>query len=117
MSPWHLVLLPVALVMVLPLLWMIVTSPETLDETRHYPPTLIPDSLGLNNYTQVLRDAVRPVVPEHADRHRLRGGGTCFLQPGRLRVRADQVLRHEVALVLILATLMVPFQVIVIPSS
>ena len=39
-SPWHLVLVPVALLMLLPLLWMVVTSLSTLAETRRFPPGL-----------------------------------------------------------------------------
>jgi ABC-type glycerol-3-phosphate transport system permease component len=36
-SPWHLVLIPIGVVMVIPLVWMLVTSLQTLEETRHYP--------------------------------------------------------------------------------
>ena len=39
-SPWHLVLLPLALVMLVPLIWMLVTSLSTLEETRRFPPGL-----------------------------------------------------------------------------
>ena len=35
-SWWHLVLLPLAFVMIVPLIWMLVTSLQTLDQTRHY---------------------------------------------------------------------------------
>ncbi|HEY7477508.1 MAG TPA: carbohydrate ABC transporter permease, partial [Actinomycetota bacterium] len=41
-SGWHLVLLPMALVMIVPLVWMFVTSIETLNETRRFPPVLVP---------------------------------------------------------------------------
>ncbi len=41
-SPWHLVLIPLTIVMLIPLVWMLVTSVETLAETQHYPPVLIP---------------------------------------------------------------------------
>ena len=43
-SPRHLALLPLSLLMVLPLVWMFITSIETLPETRHFPPH-IRDSL------------------------------------------------------------------------
>ena len=33
-SPWHLVLLPLAAIMLVPLIWMLVTSLSTLAETR-----------------------------------------------------------------------------------
>ena len=44
-SPWHLVLFPLAVVMLIPLLWMLVTSFETFSETQHFPPILIPHGL------------------------------------------------------------------------
>src|SRR5207248_4820442 len=56
-SPWHLVLLPAAFLMLVPLLWMLVTSVETLNETRHFPPILVPRSIRVGNYAQVLREA------------------------------------------------------------
>ena len=56
-SSWHLVLIPIAVVMVIPLVWMLVTSLQTLDETRHYPPTIVPTSLEFRNYTDVLQQA------------------------------------------------------------
>ena len=56
-SGWHLVLLPIALMMIIPLVWMTVTSLQTLNETRHYPPTLVPSSLEFKNYTAVLHDS------------------------------------------------------------
>ena len=56
-SPWHLVLIPVAVVMLVPLVWMLVTSLETLNETRHFPPVLLPHTLVPGNYTQVLQQA------------------------------------------------------------
>src|ERR1700733_11288045 len=48
-SGWHLVLIPVALVMASPLLWMLVTSLSTLAETRRFPPGL-PSSLHWHNF-------------------------------------------------------------------
>ena len=41
-SPWHLLLFPMALVMLVPLVWMLMTSLETLNQTRHFPPILWP---------------------------------------------------------------------------
>ena len=56
-SPWHLVLLPAALLMVLPLVWMVVTSLETTKETQHYPPVLVPQHVQAGNYSWVLQQA------------------------------------------------------------
>ncbi len=118
LSPWHLVLLPIALVMVLPLVWMIVTSLQTLNETRHYPPTLVPSSLEWNNYREVLQEApfarwflntliVTVVVVI---------GNLLFCSLAGYAFARIKFFGREVAFVLILATLMVPFQVIIIPE-
>src|SRR3954454_21769699 len=48
-SGWHLVLLPVAVVVALPLLWMVVTSLSSVAETRRFPPGL-PASLHWHNF-------------------------------------------------------------------
>ena len=41
-SPWHLVLIPIAIAMLVPMVWMLATSLETLNETRHFPPIIAP---------------------------------------------------------------------------
>ena len=56
-SPWHLVLIPIAVLMLIPMAWMLVTSLETLNETRHFPPVLLPHTLAPGNYAEVLRQA------------------------------------------------------------
>ena len=102
-SPWHLVLIPLAIVMLIPMIWMVITSFETLNETRHFPPILIPSSIQWQNYTEVLQQrAVRAVVPEHARGH---GGGRrrepAVLQPGgpgfRPRIRPRYAPEHPLA--------------------
>ena len=40
-SPWHLVLFPLAMIMLLPLVWMIVTSLQTQAESLRFPPVLV----------------------------------------------------------------------------
>jgi multiple sugar transport system permease protein len=117
-SPWHLVLLPIALVMIVPLVWMVVTSLQTLDETRHYPPALAPTSLQFRNYTQVLQVApftrwfmntlVVTVVCVIANLLFCSLAGYAF---ARIRFFG-----REVVFLLILATLMIPFQVVIIPT-
>ena len=52
-SPWHLVLVPLALVMLVPLIWMLITSLSSLEETRRFPPGL-PSSLHWESYAQAL---------------------------------------------------------------
>ena len=62
-SSWHLVLIPIAVVMVIPLVWMVITSLQTLDQTRHYPPSLVPTSMQVRNYTDVLQQAPVTCLP------------------------------------------------------
>ena len=56
-SPWHLLLMPVALVFVLPLVQMVLTSFMSDAEINRFPPRLIPTSLHLAGYVGVLTDA------------------------------------------------------------
>jgi multiple sugar transport system permease protein len=117
-SRWHLVLLPIALVMIVPLVWMVVTSLQTLDETRHYPPALAPTSLQFRNYTQVLQAApftrwfmntlIVTVVCVIANLLFCSLAGYAFAR--------IKFFGREVVFLLILATLMIPFQVVIIPT-
>ncbi len=118
LSPWHLVLLPIALVMVLPLIWMLVTSLQTLNETRHYPPTLIPNSLEWNNYREVLQEApfARWFLNTLIVTVIVVIGNLFFCSLAGYAFARIKFFGREVAFVLILATLMVPFQVIIIPE-
>ena len=55
-SAWHIVLIPTALLMATPLVWMLITSLSTLEETRRFPPQL-PSSLHWDNYVQAWTDS------------------------------------------------------------
>jgi len=116
-SPWHLVLIPIAVVMAVPLVWMLITSLSTLEETRRFPPGL-PSSLQWSNYATAWNDS--PMA------HWLLNSAlvsiTCVVSNlvlcslagyafARVRFPGSQVL-----FIAILATLMVPFQVVMIPT-
>jgi multiple sugar transport system permease protein len=117
-SPWHLVLIPIALVMVVPLAWMVVTSLQTLDETRHFPPTLVPSSAEWSNYGEVLRQApfgrwfVNTLIVTVASVV----GNLLFCSLAGYAFARIKFFGRDVVFVLVLATLMIPFQVIIIPS-
>jgi multiple sugar transport system permease protein len=117
-SPWHLVLIPIAAVMVIPLVWMLVTSLQTLEETRHYPPTLMPTSLELHNYTDVLQQA--PFARWFANTLVVTVvvvlGNLLFCSLAGYAFARIRFVGRELVFVLILATLMVPFQVVIIPT-
>jgi multiple sugar transport system permease protein len=56
-SPWHLLLMPVALVFVLPLVQMVLTSFMSDADINRFPPRLIPTSLHLAGYVGVFTEA------------------------------------------------------------
>jgi multiple sugar transport system permease protein len=117
-SPWHLVLIPATIVLIFPFLWLLVTSVETPGEALHFPPILIPHHLDFSNYPNALRAApfgqffvnsaevavlvvlFNLVLCSMAGyafaRYRFLGGGLLFA--------------------VLMATLMVPFQVTMIPQ-
>ena len=49
-SPWHLVLIPMTFLLIVPLLWMLITSLETEGEANRFPPVLLPAHPRLQNY-------------------------------------------------------------------
>jgi multiple sugar transport system permease protein len=117
-SPWHLVLLPIAIVMLIPLAWMLVTSVETLNETRHFPPILVPSGIQGHNYTDVLQQApfarwfMNTVVVTTASVL----GNLLFCSLAGYAFARIRFFGREIVFLLILATLMIPFQVVMIPT-
>jgi multiple sugar transport system permease protein len=116
-SGWHLVLIPVAALMASPLVWMVITSLSTLAETRHFPPEL-PSSLHWHNYAVAWSDSpfgrwminstIVSVTCVVSNLVLCSLAGYAF---ARLRFRGSRL-----AFIGILATLMVPFQVVMIPT-
>jgi multiple sugar transport system permease protein len=103
-SPWHLVLFPMALIMLVPLVWMVITSLETLDQTRHFPPILWPGTLQFENYPNALKAA--PFARWFWNTAVVT---TCV-------VAANLLLGKKAIYFLLLATLMVPLQVVLVPT-
>ena len=117
-SPWHLVLLPVAVLMLVPLVWMLVTSVETLNETRHFPPILVPHHVRLGNYTEVLRNApfARWFLNTLIVTVAVVVGNLFLCSLAGYAFARLKFFGRDVVFILVLATLMIPFQVIMIPS-
>jgi len=117
-SGWHLVLMPLAVVMLAPLVWMVITSIETLEETQHFPPILNPSGVRWQNYQQVLQLSPFPrwflntlivtvaVVISNLILCSLAGYAFARIK----------FFGREAVFMLILATMMIPFQVIMIPT-
>jgi multiple sugar transport system permease protein len=113
----HALLLPLSLVMVTPLLWMLITSIQTPDEARHFPPVL-PSGIHWQNYTDALhavpfgRFFVNSALVTGAS---VLGNLVLCSLAGYAFARL-RFFGRDVVFVLILATLMVPFQVVMIPT-
>ncbi len=116
-SAWHLVLFPLAVVMAIPLIWMLITSLSTLEETRRFPPAL-PSSLHFGAYSQawtqapfghwLANSAIVSVVCVISNLLFCSLAGYAF---ARIKFAGSRIV-----FLLLLATLMVPFQVVMIPS-
>jgi multiple sugar transport system permease protein len=117
-SPWHLVLIPATIVLIFPFAWLIITSIETPAEALHFPPVLAPHQLDFANYPQALQAApfgrfffnsvVVAVTTVVSNLVLCSLAGYAFAR--------YRFLGRGVLFVLIMATLMVPFQVTMIPQ-
>jgi len=117
-SPWHLVLLPATLVLIFPFFWLVVTSLETPSEALHFPPVLVPHVLRFANYSDAfnsapfgrffINSAVVTVLTVLCNLVLCSLAGYAF---ARFRF-----LGRAALFVVIMATLMVPFQVTMIPQ-
>jgi multiple sugar transport system permease protein len=117
-SPWHLVLLPLAILMVVPMVWMVITSVETLRETRHFPPILVPSEIRWQNYTAVLQQApfARWFLNTLVVTVVVVAGNLLFCSLAGYAFARIKFFGRDVVFILVLATLMIPFQVIMIPT-
>ena len=117
-SWWHLVLLPLAVLMIIPLIWMVITSFQTLNETRHFPPILVPESIRWQNYTDVLQRApfARWFLNTLVVTAVVVAGNLLFCSLAGYAFARIKFFGRDVVFILVLATLMIPFQVIMIPT-
>jgi len=116
-SPWHLVLIPVALVMVTPFAWMVMTSIQTPEEARHFPP-VFPSGIHWQNYTEAL--AAAPFGRFFFNTAIVTGvtvlGNLILCSLAGYAFARFRFFGRDVLFVVILATLMIPFQVVMIPT-
>jgi multiple sugar transport system permease protein len=117
-SGWHLVLVPVGLLFALPLAWLVLSSFMTNAQINRFPPTIIPDSLHLDGYRYVLKNALFPrwflnssIVAAVVVVGNLIFGSLAGYAFARMRFRGSKVL-----LALMLGTLVIPFQITMIPT-
>ncbi|WP_275561353.1 carbohydrate ABC transporter permease [Streptomyces sp. 5-6(2022)] len=117
-SPWHLLLAPLALLFAVPLIWLGLSSVMSDAEINRFPPALWPSGIHLDGYRFVLGNAMFPrwfvnsliVSAVAVVSNLLLGtlGGYAF---ARMRFGGSRVL-----LVLMLATMAIPFQLTMIPT-
>jgi multiple sugar transport system permease protein len=117
-SPWHLLLAPVAAIMLVPLIWMVIVSLESRQQATSFPPVLIPSSVHFSNYA----DAWNAVPFAHFFVNSLLysvatvAGNLLFCSLAAYAFARIRFFGRNVLFVVLLATLMVPFQVILIPT-
>jgi multiple sugar transport system permease protein len=117
-SPWHLVLIPIALIMLVPLIWMLILSLETSSESQSFPLVVLPSGLHFHNYVQAwnsepfgdwfLNSALYSLATV--------AGNLVFCSLAAYAFARLKFFGRDVLFIVLLATLMVPYQVLLIPT-
>jgi multiple sugar transport system permease protein len=117
-SPWHLLIAPLALVFAVPLIWLLLSSVMSNAEINRFPPALWPSGVDLTGFRYVLADAKFPqwfanslIVSAAAVVSNLVFGVLGGYAFARMRFGGSRLL-----LVLMLATMAIPFQLTMIPT-
>jgi multiple sugar transport system permease protein len=117
-SPWHLLLMPVAVIMLVPLLWVVMTSLETLAQTQHFPPILWPGSFQWSNYPRAWASVpfgtwfVNTIVVTTT----VVASNLLFCSLAAYGFARIRFFGKTIAYFFLLATLMIPIQVVIIPT-
>jgi multiple sugar transport system permease protein len=116
-SPWHALLVPVCLIMAAPFLWMVLTSLQTLPQSRTFPPAF-PTHPQLSNYVDAVRQAPfgRWLVNSTVVALSAVAGNLLFCSLAGYAFARIRFLGRWALFAVMLATLMVPFQVVMIPT-
>ena len=117
-SPWHLVLVPATILLLFPFVWLLITSLETSNEALRFPPLLTPHVLRFGNYSAAwhsapfgrffLNSTVVAVSTVLANLVLCSLAGYAFAR--------YRFLGRAALFAVLMATLMVPFQVTMIPQ-
>jgi multiple sugar transport system permease protein len=117
-SAWHLLLAPLALLFAVPLIWLLLSSVMSDAEINRFPPALWPSGIDLGGYRYVLGNAMFPrwflnslIVSAVAVASNLLFGSLGGYAFARMRFGGSRAL-----LVLMLATMAIPFQLTMIPT-
>ena len=117
-SPWHLVLVPATLVLIFPFVWLVVTSVETPGEALHFPPILTPHVLRFANYPDAFKAAPfgRFFINSTAVAVTTVASNLVLCSLAGYAFARLRFLGRGALFVVIMMTLMVPFQVTMIPQ-
>ncbi|OAR25063.1 ABC transporter permease [Streptomyces sp. ERV7] len=117
-SAWHLLLAPLSIGFALPLVWLVLSSVMTNAEINRFPPALWPKGIDFGGYRYVLGNAMFPrwfanscIVSTVAVGSNLVLGALGGYAFARMRFRGSRAL-----LALMLATMVIPFQLTMIPT-
>ncbi|MFD4633913.1 carbohydrate ABC transporter permease [Streptomyces sp. NPDC058284] len=117
-SAWHLLLTPLAALFAIPLVWLLLSSVMSNAEINRFPPALWPSKIDLGGYRYVLGNGMFPrwllnsvIVSAVAVTSNLVFGALGGYAFARMRFAGSRLL-----LVLMLATMAVPFQLTMIPT-
>ena len=122
-SWWHLLLLPVALLMIFPFVWLVITSASTLAETRVFPPAL-PVGFPVTWIQNMVHNYSAAWTQAPFGRWALNTtivttvvviGNLVFCSLAGYALARLRFFGRTALFLVILATLMVPFQVVMIP--
>jgi len=104
--------------MLVPLVWMAIISLESEPQARSFPPVLIPSSLHFNNYVTTWNSAPFGHFFLNSALYSLAtvAGNLVFCSLAAYAFARIRFFGREVLFVVLLATLMVPFQVLLIPT-
>ena len=115
---WHLILLPTSLIMVLPFVWMVLTSFMTNAEINRVPPAIYPHHFYTGGYSLLLANSAFPrwflnsvIVSGAAVISQLVLCSLAGYAFARIKFKGSSVM-----LILLLATALIPFQLTVIPT-
>jgi multiple sugar transport system permease protein len=117
-SPWHFLLMPMAIVMLVPLLWVVMTSLETLAQTQHFPPILWPGSFQWSNYPRAWSSVpfARWFINTTIVTVAVVASNLLFCSLAAYGFARIRFFGKSVAYFFLLATLMIPVQVVIIPT-
>jgi multiple sugar transport system permease protein len=117
-SAWHLLLAPVAAVMMVPLVWMVIVSLETKTQAQSFPPVLVPSPLHFSNYSETWNTVPFGDFFINSALYSLAtvAGNLLFCSLAAYAFARIRFFGSNVLFVVLLATLMVPYQVLLIPT-